>query len=150
MCTAFEMKDRALKQAILMSETDNSFTATGTFGKQASGDGTKQKPETQHPSNQGGYLTADISADNLVKIESSPEASSQRRKLDAAQSSARSKKTKSKASDGVAGEGATPPSIRVSQIDLSRRHSSAQRNQRGAASNGGESLSACHYGPKAQ
>ena len=32
-CGAFEMKDRALKQQILLSETETSFTAPGTAGK---------------------------------------------------------------------------------------------------------------------
>ena len=121
------MKDRQLKQQILQSDCDNSFTATGDFGQKTPEAAAKPKYEAQRPpSNLVVYHSADISADNLVKIESSPEASQQRRKIDTLRNSVKSKKSGSKATDGVPCEGVTPPSIRVSEIDLSHKHSSAR------------------------
>ena len=114
------------------------------------GDGAKSKQGARRPSNLGCYLGGDISADNLVKIESSPEASSQRKKFDVVHASVKSRQSQSKAADGLAGDGATPPSIRVSRVDLAHGHSSSRQDKREAASSGEEPHGAGSYGPKAQ
>ena len=95
---------------------DNSFTATGTFGKQ--GQPQNACPSTSECerqfSNLAKYKNGDISADNLVKIESSPEPSQR------PQGNLKLNSQKSKVASGQANEGLTPPSIRVSQIELSQ------------------------------
>ena len=71
------MEDRHLKQQILQSDMDNSFTGTGTFGKQGqTQNGYPSNSECERGrSNLAKYKNGDVSADNLVKIESSPEPS---------------------------------------------------------------------------
>ena len=55
--------------------------------------------------------------------------------------SVKSKKSESKATDGTPGDGVTPPSIRVSQIDLSHMHSSTRQNKMEAPNNAEEPYS---------